>query len=878
MSPQQSIAHFRVVSKLGEGGMGEVWRALDTKLNRDVAIKVLPGAFALDEERIARLTREARVLASLNHPNIAAIYGVEECALVMELVPGPTLADRIAQGPIPQEEALKIAGQICEALEYAHEHGVVHRDLKPANIKITPEGRLKILDFGLAKAISQEGVAANPISSPTLTMQATIAGMIMGTAAYMAPEQARGQNVDQRADIWAFGVVMVEMLTGKNLFTGPTISDTLAAVLKTEPDLTEVPAPLRPIVARCLRKDVRERWQSASDVRFVLEAGVAPGEIVVAKQPRRRKWAVEWLAGLMALAAVVMSVLYWRAARPEDHPLTRLTVDLGPDASFTRNLMAAISPDGRRLVFPARGPDGVQRLATRLLDQAQATLLPGTENGQNPFFKPDGQWIGFSTNSRLQKISVQGGAPVKVANISAIALGASWGDDNKIYLAPATLLPLSIAYEEGSKPQPLTKLGASEITHRWPQALPGGNAVLFTATAAGGQFDEGSIEAVSLKSGQVKILVRGGYYGRYLPTGHLVYVRQGVLYGVGFDVGSLEVRGAPVPLVADMAGDQTTGNGRFDFSATGTFVYSAGKGVVPSQAVWLGASGNPQPVLVKQTILLPRLSPDGKKLAFMGAGTDIYIHDLERDATEQLTFTHGANSPVWAPDAKHIVYQASGHGWRLNWVRTDGAGEPQLLLDSPDNLVTSWAISPDGRHLAYFRRDADTGFDIWTLPLDLTDPDHPKPGNPELFLRTPNDELVPRFSPDGRWMAYRSSDSGTNQVYVRPFPAGSAGQWQISTDGALYGLWSNNGRELFFETADNRIMVVDYHVEGNAFVHSKPRLWSDARLFYSGNLNLDLAPDGKRFLALWEPEPEKGPAQVTMLLNFFDEVKRRIPY
>jgi hypothetical protein len=423
----------------------------------------------------------------------------------------------------------------------------------------------------------------------------------------------------------------------------------------------------------------------------------------------------------------------------------------------------------------------------------------------------------------------------------------------------------------------VTKLGSGEATHRWPQALPGGEAVLFTGSSAGGQFDDANIEVVSLKTGQVKILVRGGFCGRYFPSGHLVYVRQGVLYGVGFDARRLEVRGAPVPLVDDMAADPTTGNGRFDFSTTGTLVYSAGKGVAPSKAVWLDASGKTQSLLANQTMLLPRLSPDGRKLAFVGAGPDIYIHDLERDTTEELTFSRGANSPVWTPDGKHMVYQSSGNGWRLYWVRTNGTGDPQLLLDSPENLVNAWSISPNGQRLAYFRRSIDTGFDLWTLPLDLTDPDRPKPGKPEPFLQTPDDELVPRFSPDGQWIAYRSSESGTNQVYVRPFPASSGGKWQISTDGGLYGLWSNNGRELFFETADNRIMVVDYRVEGNAFSHGKPRLWSEARLFYAGNVNLDLAPDGKRFMALWEPETEKGPARVTMLLNFFDEVKRRIP-
>jgi serine/threonine-protein kinase len=607
-------------------------------------------------------------------------------------------------------------------------------------------------------------------------------------------------------------------------------------------------------------------------VRFVLEEGVPADEGGGAR--RGPRW--EWVAALLAVVAGVMSVLYWRAARPVDHQLTRLTVDLGAEATASRNLMAAISPDGRRLVFPARGPDGVQRLATRLLDQAQATLLPGTEGGQNPFFKPDGQWIGFTADSQLEKTSIQGGAPVKLSNVAAISFGASWGYGGNIFMATSSLVPLSIIPGEGGTRQGLTKLRSAEITHRWPQALPGGGAVLFTASPTT-QFDEAIIEAISLKTGQVKTLVRGGYYGRYLPSGHLVYVHQGALYGVRFDPDRLDVSGTPVPLAADLAADPTTGNGRFDFSMTGTFVYAAGKGITPPQAVWLDASGKTQSLLANQFMLLPRLSPDGKKLAFTGPGPDIYIHDLERDTTEQLTFSHSANAPIWAPDGRHIIYESSGRGMIIYWMRADGTGDPQLLLDSPENAVTAWSISPDGRRLIYFRRTAETGFDLWTLPLDLSDPDHPKPGGPEVFLQTPYDEITPRFSPDGRWVAYRSNESGTNQIYVRPFPAGGVAKWQISTDDGLYPLWSNNERELFFETADNRIMVVDYRVEGNAFVHGKPRLWSNARLFYGGSVNLDLAPDGKRFIALWEPDEGKGLARVTMLMNFFDEVRRKIP-
>jgi serine/threonine-protein kinase len=873
MSPLQTIAHYRIISKLGEGGMGEVWRATDTKLNRDVAIKILPDAFAQDAGRMARFAREAQVLAALNHPNIAAIYGVEERALVMELVPGPTLAERIAQGPIPLDEALAIAKQIAEALEYAHERGIVHRDLKPANIKITPESRVKVLDFGLAKAMTGEVAQGDPASSPTLTMRAgaSVAGMILGTAAYMSPEQARGQNVDKRADIWAFGVVLFEMLTGRALFAGATVSDTLAAVLKTDVDLSEIPEPVRNVVEKCLRKDARRRWRDIGDVRLALEEGVP----VARAQPQRS--VLPWVVALgLAAISVALSLLLWRATRPMEHPLTRLSVDLGPTAMPGLNLTTAISPDGRRLVFAARGADGRQQLATRLLDQAQPALLPGTEGGADPFFSPDGQWIGFFAGSELKKISVHGGSPVTLCS-AYIARGGTWGEDDGIIAGSQSSLYRILA--TGGTRRPFTNTRPGELTHRWPQVLPGVRAVVFTASPSLTAMDNASIEAVSLKTGQVKILQRGGYFGRYLPSGHLVYVHQGVLFGVRFDPERLELHGTPVPLLDDIATNPVTGGGQFDVSSTGTFVYASGKSADRAwQMVWLDASGRTQPLLaVPRAYLYPRLSRDGRKLAIIEKG-DIYVHDLERETATRLTFSGDANSPVWAPDGEHLVVQSASNGSTFSWVRSDGAGNPQLLLETA-NVLTAFSLSPRGR-LAYNERNPETGLDLWTLPLDLTDPDHPKPGKPEPFLLTPNDETVARFSPDGRWIAYRSNESGNNEIYVRPFPAAGGGKWQISVGGGLYALWSNNGRELFYETADYRIMAVDYRVEGASFVYGKPRLWSDKQLFYTGTLNLDLAPDGKRFVVLAQPEnagSEKGSVQVVFLQNFFDELKRRIP-
>jgi serine/threonine-protein kinase len=420
MSPQESIAHYRIVSKLGEGGMGEVWQARDTKLGRDVAIKILPDGFAADPDRKARFEREAQLLASLNHPNIAAIYGVEERALVMELVDGPTLAERIAEGPLPLDEAIAIARQIAEALDYAHERRIIHRDLKPANIKMTAEGRVKVLDFGLAKAISGETDSADPGNSETRTMRETQTGVILGTAAYMSPEQPRGKPVDKRADIWAFGVVLYEMLTGDALFSGKTVSDTLAAVLTREPDLTRVPARARKLLGRCLEKEPKQRLRDIGDAPGLLDESPA------STTSSRRPWIA---AAALGLIAVVLGAMLWRSTLAPDRPLTRLSVDLGPDAVTGLNLTAAISPDGRRLVFPMRGPGGKAQLATRLLDQPRPVLLPGTEFGADPFFSPDGQWIGFFAGGILKKTSVQGGAPVMLS--AAAAMGGRWAEPGR---------------------------------------------------------------------------------------------------------------------------------------------------------------------------------------------------------------------------------------------------------------------------------------------------------------------------------------------------------------------------------------------------------------------------------------------------------------
>lgn len=578
LSAGDKLGHFEILSLLGKGGMGEVYRAKDTKLKRDVALKVLPEAFARDAERMGRFQREAEVLASLNHSNIAAIYGVEDRALVMELVEGSS-----PKGPLPFEEAWKIVSQIVAALEYAHERGIMHRDLKPANILVTSEGVVKLLDFGLAKAFTnQREPSASPENSPTLTLGATEVGMILGTAAYMAPEQARGKAVDKRADIWSFGVVLYELLTGeRRLFEGEDVGHTLAAVIMQEPDLSGAPAQVQPLLKRCLEKDPKKRLRDIGDVELLLDP--AHGAVPQAA-PAPHKWLWPGMVAVFALTLIAALALWalWRLTQPVDHPLIRLDASLGPDAIAGADAGVAISPDGTRIVFPIylkeSGSGAKQMLATRILNQTAITPLPGTENGRNVFFSPDSEGIGFNADGKLKKISLRGGAQVTLAD-STFLRGASWGENGDI-VASLSAGALQSVPAAGGSPQQMTNLSKEVRIHLWPQILPGGNAVLFTASDLDSSFEEAKIEVVSLKTGAVKMLLSGAHFGRYLPTngstGHLVYVHQGALYAVAFDPVRLEVRGSPEPILEDVA-DKTgfTGN-LFDASGNGTFVYHTG--------------------------------------------------------------------------------------------------------------------------------------------------------------------------------------------------------------------------------------------------------------------------------------------------------------
>jgi hypothetical protein len=890
LSAGTKLGTYEVLSAIGAGGMGEVYQAHDTKLGRDVAIKVLPEAVAHDLERLARFQREAKMLAALNHPNIATIFGLEQSGathyLVMELVPGDTLQQRVKRdGAVPIEEALAIAKQIAEALEAAHEKGIIHRDLKPANVKLTPEGKVKVLDFGLAKAFAGDTSTEDMGNSPTLIMAATMQGVILGTAAYMSPEQAKGKAVDKRTDIFAFGAVLYELLTGKAAFHGDDVTDILGAVLRMEPDWSQLPeatpAAIRTLLRRCLRKDKRQRISDATDVRIEVEDAIAAPKDAGATQaaPASTSKLLLAVAAGLAIVAVVTSWVAWRATRPTDQtlrPLVRLDVDLGPDVSLgsIAGTDAIISPDGTRLGYVSQG-----RLFTRRLDQPSATELAGTQGASAPFFSPDGQWVGFFAQGKLKKISIEGGAAIALCDATN-PRGGSWGEDGDIIAELNNTSVLAHIPSSGGAPAPVTELANGEVTHRWPQILPGGKAVLFTAHTATSGFDAANIEVTSLTDHRTKTLVRGGTFGRYLPSGHLIYVNRGTLFAVPFDVDRLEVRGTPIPVLDQIGYNDTNGSAQFDFSQAGMLIYrnrGAGGGLLTVQ--WLDSTGKTQPLLAKPgNYMRPSLSPDGQRLVLSveGAGLDISVYDWQRDTMTRLTFGGVASTTsLWSPDGRYVVFRDQGG---MSWTRSDGSGKPQLLMQSK-NPQSPWSFTADGKRLEFDEVNQGTGSDLWTVPL-VSDAAGLRAGKPELFLQTPFDERQGSFSPDGRWMAYASNESGGFQVYVRAFPD-KGGKWQISNSSGSSPVWSRNGRELFFRTEDNQIMVASYTVKGDSFVADKPRLWSETKIASFGSqTNFDLAPDGKRIVALMPAETAEGQKaqnHVIFLENFFDEVRRKVP-
>ncbi len=893
--PGTRLGPYEILSPLGAGGMGEVYRARDTRLNRDVALKVLPAPVAADAERMARFEREAQVLASLNHPNIASIYGLEESggmrALVMELVEGPTLAERLKSGAIPLDDALPIARQVAEALEAAHEHGVIHRDLKPANIKITPEGTVKVLDFGLAKALPVApsdvgGVREKPLQdSPTLSAMATQAGVILGTAAYMSPEQAKGKSVDRRADIWAFGCVLYEMLAGEQAFKGETVPDTLAAVLKTEPHLnaiaTTTPARVQNLLRRCLEKDPKRRLQAIGEARIALEETpsgapdigaihewplqAVPAVGISPLQPWRRllPWA---LAAAGILGCGVLAIVARRYARqPKEEGAIRFSVSPPEGTSFTE---FSLSPDGRRLAFTtASSGSGSNVLWVRSLDDLTAKPLPGTEQARLPFWSPDGDYLGFFAGLNLKKIEVSGGPPVGVCDAS-LGQGGSWAPDGTILFAPNSTSPLYRVSAGGGQPVAVTTLDPSrrEASHYFPQFLPDKRHFLYDVDSESADFSGTYVG--SLEGGKPKLLLRGSSHGVYAPPGYLLFVHDGTLMAQRFDLGRLELSGDPVPIAQSAGAMQSSLRAMVTASRNGILAYGTGASAAGWQLEWFDRDGKPAGTIGgSQIFFTPRLSPSGKELAVaIGRGAsptrDIWVFDRARGVETRLTFNPFHNwTPVWSPDGTRLAFSSNPKGrFHIYEKAANGTGTTQPLLeDNATEYVDSW--SSDGMYIAYGREDPQgkPGWDIWILPLfgDM---------KPFPLLQSQFNKEDPSFSSDGKWLAYDSDESGRWEVYIVPFPQGN-GKWQVSTGGGSQPRWRRDGKELFYLSAENRLMATEVQEKNGSLKIGNPQALFRTHAARSAFRTYDVTADGKQFVVITQPT-QSSAEPLTLVVNW----------
>jgi eukaryotic-like serine/threonine-protein kinase len=885
----KTLGNFEITTQLGRGGMGEVYQAKDQKLGRDVAIKVLPEEFARDADRVVRFQREAKLLASLNHPNIAAIYGLEESGgtnfLVLELVGGETLADQLKRGPIPVEESLKLALQIAEALEAAHEKGVIHRDLKPANIKVTPEGKVKVLDFGLAKAFAGEQADLNLSNSPTLSNAATQKGIILGTAAYMSPEQARGETVDKKADIWAFGCVLFEMLTGRVTFEGRTVSDILASVLKIDPGWNRLPPNLhsriRMLLERCLEKEVKNRCSSIGEARADIQKALAdPGGVlaqpVTITRPRKSlRLSLLW-AGIIVVSLILGGVAVWKLKPPEPRLVSRFSHELPKDQQFGDLYypVLAVSPDGRQFVYSTNGG-----LYLRSMNDMDARLLPGTGgNQQRPFFSPDGKWIGFvsSPDSKLKKIAISGGAPVTLAEVNAFGT-FRWNADGTIIYGQRGRGIMRVSAEGGT---PEVFLKAENEAIAWPQILPDGKSILFMKVGP-----PLKIMVQSLRSGERRELFEGNG-GKYLSTGHIVYELKGNLLSARFDLSTLKALGGSIPLVEGVL--RTGGAPQYAVSDSGTLVYVPGtaSAAQPGRTlVWVSRDGKEEPLTVESHAYTEtRISPDGTKVALnfpTDTNMDIWILDLVHKTMPRLTFDPTSDMhPLWTRDGKRIAFLSNRDGaYKVYLKAADGTGKDEVL-DSAAHTPASW--SSDGKTLILATGgQGPSGADILALSME---------GDRKVksLLKEKYNETQPQISPDGRWIAYTSDESGQPEIYVRPFPDADGGRWQVSTSGGDSVLWSKNGRELFYHSGD-AVMSVSVKTEPTFSYETPKRLFRGTYIFPIGNdiarsvclYPWDIHPDGNRFLMIKPPadttSPEAVPRKINLVLNWFEELKQRAP-
>ncbi len=896
------LGPYEIVAPLGSGGMGEVYRANDTRLGRTVAVKIVSALVGDSPDIRQRFEREAHAAASLNHPHICTIFdvGYEDDLgyLVMEYLEGETLATRLSKGPLPIDYALRCAREIISALDDAHRQGITHRDLKPANIMLT-RGGAKLLDFGLAKW-TVPGMAlraSTAAKAPTQQAPLTVAGTLLGTFNYMAPERLEGKETDARSDLFAFGAVVYEMVTNRRAFDGATKASVIAAILEREPEPLSrvqplVPLPLERIVRRCLEKDPENRWQTARDLsaelRWLTDDTAITSTHSGVVTPTRRRQVRPWQAATFGIFVAAATTAWWIltvARSPDGASVVQATISLSAPLDLTRQQPAlAISPDGTQVIYRSEesGP-----LYVRALDQRKGVPIPGTDGGVNPFFSPDGQWVGFFAGNNLKKVSLASGAGVTVAELGSIAeRGASWGADDTIVFAPLNFGGLWRVSGQGGTSQPLTKpdLQKGEVNHRWPELLPGGKAVIFTVkTVDLSSFDDAQIVVRLLDTGEQRVLLQGAF-AQYVSSGHLVYARRGSLQAAPFDLRQLQVTGPPVTVLEGVVTHPESGAAQFAISRTGTLVYASGSSHMADRPlVWVDRQGTAKPLLDRRAAFVePRISPDGRRLAvtIVGAFDRLWTSEIARGTLTRLTTLGGDHGdPVWTPDSSRITFAASmpqDQFYDLYWGSADGSGVTERLVkidDSPSLAPTSW--SPDGHTLLYQRIDPKTGSDLWTLSTEAGRRAQP-------FLQTSFNEFGAVFSPNGRWVAYTSNESGRLEVYVRPFQ-GPGAKIQISADGGAHPVWARSGHELFFAD-DGKLMMVPVKTEGT-FQAGTARLLFEGPYDFGGAAdkgdddvyrNYDVAPDGERF-AVVQRDPNNAPIHVNLILNWTGQLTRVVP-
>jgi eukaryotic-like serine/threonine-protein kinase len=880
------LGPYEIQSPLGAGGMGEVYRARDMRLERSVAIKILPAHFSTDPVRKQRFEREAKTISSLNHPHICVLHDIGSHDgidyLVMECVEGETLAKRLEKGPLPLKQVLKYGAQISDALDKAHRNGVVHRDLKPGNIMLTATGA-KLLDFGLAKPVSPLASTAM-LSALTKDSLATEQGTIVGTFQYMSPEQVEGKELDGQSDIFSLGAVLYEMLTGQRAFEGKSQLSVASAILEREPaPISSVkpttPPALEHVVRKCLAKSLDDRWQSAHDLKDELEwiSQTSHEAVALPLLGRRRQLGMP-VAGVMlvAIALATALILSNRQPNPLPRPLMRFAITLPPGetAPLITWPALAISPDGTHLVYVA-GRGESKQLYLRSMDRLEVTPLGGTENASSPFFSPDSQWIGFFANGKLKKINLRGSFPTTLCDATTDDRGGSWGPDDTIIFAPAATSGLMRVPTSGGTPQALTSPdpGKRERTHRWPEILPGGKAVVFTIGSVDtpDYYLDAKIALQSLETGKREILPVEGTFARYDPAGYLVFAQRGGLFAVPFDLKRLQVTGPPVRVLDDVAMDASTGAIDFSLSRTGSLSYlPGGWSYADLVLAWVDRKGSVLPLSAPaRAYANAHLSPDGKRVAVSdqeSGSSGIWVYDIPRGTMMRLTYaTDGP--PVWTPDGKRLAYMAeSNRTFAIKWKPADGSGPEETLLGSQNYVQVPMSWSPDGKFLASTSTGGGAAWAVRIWPLEGKH-------EPQEFVKTGSLRGEARFSPDGHWIAYASNESGRSEVYVEPFP-GPGGKWQISTEGGSWPVWARGGRELFYLNG-SKIMGVGVTIQPG-FTTSTPRVLTDVPVqttsFYAGNGAFDVSPDGQHFLFIKARE-NALPTEMRVVLNWDEGLK-----